>query len=428
MPTPVSVDAPPDEFLQAPETRRYLADTVRVWLGLPAAAAVEPPELPAHLARLFLRLEENERPLRDRWGCWDYAYSENFHAGRLWEPEVDRWLAERRADLSEDAPLESLWPAGRPFALCLTHDVDLIGERLTPRQIVRHARAGFAGLGAEEESALLRLARPPARVARSLRRVARAPSARETIERSVALESERGLTASYFFTVPPLGTRSRWDCAYAPEDRCLFQGQERRVADVMRTLADEGFDVGLHGSYQAGIEPGALAEEREALDRATGLEITTTRQHFLHWDVRWTPSFQEQAGFRADSSLGFNRNVGFRAGTSLPFRHFDPQSGRTFRLLEAPLILQDSALLGDEIGLGLDLELARRVVRQLLDAVADIGGTATFSFHPDKLVRPDWLRLYEWTLDYALAEGAWVTSLRGLEEWWRAREARVLGG
>jgi hypothetical protein len=422
----VSVDAPPDELLEAPETRRYLAETVRIWLGLPAAAAVEPPELPAHLARLFLRLEEHEQSIRDRWGCWDYAYSENFHAGRLWEPEVDRWLAERRAELAAETPLEPLWPAGRRFALCLTHDVDLIGEHLTPRQILRHARAGFAELGAEEDSALVRLARPPARVARSLRRVARTPFA-DTIEANVALESERGLTASYFFTVPPLGTRSRWDCAYAPEDRCLFRGQERRVADVMRTLADEGFDVGLHGSYQAGIEPGALAEERAALDRATGLEITTTRQHFLHWDVRWTPSFQEQAGFRADSSLGFNRNVGFRAGTSLPFRQFDPQSGRTLGLLEAPLILQDAALLGDEIGLGLDFRLARRVVRQLLDAVGEVGGAATVVFHPDKILRFEWFELYIGMLDHALAEGAWVTSLRGLEEWWRAREARLAG-
>ena len=44
--------------LEAPETRRYLDDTVRVWLGLPARAAAEPPPLPDELARRFLRHRE----------------------------------------------------------------------------------------------------------------------------------------------------------------------------------------------------------------------------------------------------------------------------------------------------------------------------------------------------------------------------------
>ena len=75
-------------------------------------------------------------------------------------------------------------------------------------------------------------------------------------------------------------------------------------------------------SALAGLQPGALAAERAALERATGLEIGTTRQHLLHWDVRRTPRLQEAAGLRVDSSLGFNRGVGFRAGTSLPSSRF----------------------------------------------------------------------------------------------------------
>jgi hypothetical protein len=41
-------------------------------------------------------------------------------------------------------------------------------------------------------------------------------------------------------------------------------------------------------------------------------------------------------------------------------------------------------------------------------------------------VQPEWLALYEWTIDRALEQGAWVTSLRGMGDWWREREARVL--
>jgi hypothetical protein len=418
----VPVDAPAADVLDAPETRRYLDETVRVWLGLPHDA--EPPQLPSHLARLLLRLEEHESGRRDRWGCWDFEFSENVQ--RLGQADVDRWLAERRDELSGDVALEPLWPDHRPLAVCMTHDVDLVSNETTPRQIVRHARAGAARIGAETDSRVARLARPAVRVARSLRHVARAPSMRDTLERSVELELQRGIRASYFFTVPARDVHTRWDCVYAPDDPCCFRGTRRTVAEVMRTLADEGFDVGLHGSYPAGEQPGALEAERAYLEAATGLEIATTRQHFLHWDVRWTPRLQQSAGFRADSSLGFNRNVGYRAGSSLPFRQFDVATGQRLDVLEVPLVVQDGALLG-EIGTGVDLEGARAAVRELFEEAAATGGAVTAVFHPDKLDRPDWLGLYEWTLDHALERGAWIASLREVEAWWQRREQAILG-
>lgn len=422
----MSASAPAASLLETEETRRYLEATVRVWLGLPADAGTDPPALPQRLARLLLRIEEHERPERDRWGRWEFDFSENYLAGTQRVAEIDGWVADRRAELETATALEPLWPDDKHFAVCLTHDVDLVSARSTPRQVARHVRAGLTRSDTGRSEVLLRLARPPLRLARSLRAgVSRAPSARPTLERSVSLEAERGAVASYLFTAPPTGGPSRYDCVYAPDDPCVFRSERRRVADVMRLLADEGFDVGLHGSYQAGVRPGALAAERETHRRATGLEVTTTRQHLLHWDVRWTPRLQEDAGLRVDSSLGFSRNVGFRAGTSLPFRHFDVPTGRPLELLEVPLVVQDTALL-DTWGLGLDLESACAVLGGMLDSAHEVGGALTFVFHPDKLVHPDWLSFYEWALDQATARGAWLTSLRDLETWWRAREAKLL--
>jgi peptidoglycan/xylan/chitin deacetylase (PgdA/CDA1 family) len=415
---------PPAAVLETPEVQRYLTETTRVWLGCPRSAEVKLPLLPQPLARRLLRLEEYELPERDRWDLWDFESSEDFQAGRLWEPEIDRWVAEQRGELSRQVELEPLWPDGRPFAVCLTHDVDMLSEQSTPRQVVRYARAGLAPGAPGAGERLLRLARPSVRLARSLRTLARTPSTRETLELSVELEVQRGATASYFFTVPPPNGASRYDCVYSPADRCFFRGARRRVADVMRALAEDGFDVGLHGSYHSGLRGGSLAEERQILQRATGLDITTTRQHFLRWEARTTPQLHEAAGLRADSSLGFNRNVGFRAGTSLPFRVFDAPARRAPDVLELPLIVQDAALLGP-IGLGVDVERACGIVEQLFGAAAAHGGAVTLVFHPDKLLRPEWRALYEWTLAHAFEAGAWLTSLHRIDEWWRRREARL---
>jgi hypothetical protein len=334
--------------------QRHIADTVRVWLGLPRGSRVDVPALPDSLARLLLRLEEHERTTRDRWGLWDHTFSEN--RDQIEVPEVDRWLVAQREELARPAELVPLWPDRRPFAICLTHDVDVVSSKLSPKQVARTMRAALAPDG---RTSPLRVVRPAVRAARALRTgIVRAPSLAATLERSVALEVERGLTASYFFTVPPAGPWTRWDCVYAPDDRCTFRGAEQRIGDVMRTLRAEGFEIGLHGSYESSRTPGVLERERATLETATRAPVEATRQHFLHWDVRWTPRLQEQAGLRADSSLGFNRTVGFRAGTSLPFRQFDVANDRALDVVEVPLAVSDAALLGP-IGLQRGMQATR---------------------------------------------------------------------
>jgi hypothetical protein len=125
--------------------------------------------------------------------------------------------------------------------------------------------------------------------------------------------------------------------------------------------------------------------------------------------------------------MGFNFDVGYRAGTSLPYRLFDVASRRTLDLLEVPLIAQDGAMLGAN-ALGLDRRRAELLLREIFDTAGASGGVVTLLVHPDKLARAEWLSLYEWLLDYGLEQGAWMTSLRDLCDWWRAREARVLAG
>ena len=404
---------------------QHLDETVRLWLGLRTDSADEVPQLPEQLARLVLRREEYEQQHRDQWGCWEFSFSESFRRGALWEPEVDRWLAARRRELSRQVELEPLWPDGRAFALCMSHDVDLLSRVSTARQVLRSVRTSLTDEPKTVRERLVRAARPGVRVARSLYNgISTAPVA-DTLERSVELERERGVTASYFFTVYPGGDASRFDCLYRYEDACRFRGERVRVRDVVRTLRDEGFDVGLHGSYNSALAPGMLARERATLEAALDADVTTTRQHFLHWDVRTTPHEQAQAGLRADSSLGFNRNLGYRAGTSLPFRFYDVEREERLDLLELPLLVHDGALLRPD-ALELDVPLAREAIRQFIDTAAETNGVATLIFHPNNLERDDYLELFRFALDHGLERGAWFASVRDLDEWWRGREARVL--
>lgn len=403
--------------------RRHLEETVRGWLGLPASSSVPVPGLPDHLARLLLRTEEYERSHRDQWGCWEFGFGESFRRGRLLDPEIDRWVAEQRRTLSASVELEPLWPDGHAFAVCLTHDVDLVSGASTPRQVARSMRAGLSGRPPGPAEPVVRLARPLVRGLRSARAgISRAPHA-AMLERCLDIELEHDVRASYLVTVYPADP-CRYDCLYDGADLCTFRGRRTRIADVLRETAAAGFDVGLHGSYESALRPGLLEQERASLARSTGLEPTTTRQHFLHWDIRVTPRLQEEAGLTVDSSLGFNRSVGFRAGTSLPFRHFDLAANTRLDLLQIPFAVHDGALFRSD-SLELDAGLGRETVRGLLDAIADNAGLATLIFHPNNLEHEEYVELLRFSIEYGRERGAWFGSLRDVERWWRDRDARL---
>jgi len=403
---------------------RYLSETVRTWLGLPAHAGIETPRLPDELARRLLREEELEHTHRDARGRWEFGFCESFGAGTLLVPEVDQWVAERRRKLPEGTPVEPLWPEGKRFALCLTHDVDYVSAQYTLAQATRLVRAGLGPTSGASHDRIRRAARIPWRAFQAaVAGISLAPSAAD-LERCIKIEADAGVRSSYLFTVFPRRGATPQDCAYRPSDPCSFRGSRRRLADVLRLLAGEGFDVGLHGSYRSAVASGMLAAQRAELERAISRPVTTTRQHYLHWDVRVTPRLQERAGLHTDSTLGFNRSLGFRCGTSLPFHHFDVETSQPLRLIQVPLVIHDVALFRPDT-LELDAGLAERLVCEVIDAVAAVGCVATLSFHPNYIGQPAFQSVYRTAIEHGLGRGGWATSLREIDEWWRERETRL---
>jgi hypothetical protein len=400
--------------------RAHADSFVRTVLGVPVASEVAVPQLPDGLVRLLFRIEELESDERDQWGCWEFGRAENFRRGTLWEPEVDKWLADARraVDASVQTPP---WPKGARYVVCLSHDVDMVARTWTPTQIARSLRLAATGSGPRRIGAADRAAVALRALGRAVKyRTSFAPSSAETLQRCVELEASRGVTASYFFTVYPPEPPSVYDCVYAFSDRLSFRGARRTVRDVARMLAAEGFDVGLHGSYWSATRAEALTAERHALEEALDREVRTTRQHWLHWDARTTPLAQERAGLTADSTLGYNRNVGFRAGTSFPFFLGSGDPFWAVDVLEVPLVVQEAALFALN-ALELDERLAREVVTTLLERVAGVNGVFSFLVHPHSLLDERVASLYAWVLDRALDDGAWVASVADIEVWWRKR-------
>jgi hypothetical protein len=97
--------------------------------------------------------------------------------------------------------------------------------------------------------------------------ISRAPATLDTLQQSIELEQGYDATSSYLFTVYPSGP-TPYDCVYRADDRCVFRGAHMTVAEVMRLISAESFDVGLHGSYFSALEPEILEEEKASLSVA----------------------------------------------------------------------------------------------------------------------------------------------------------------
>lgn len=401
----------------------YVQDAFRIAVGLSKELHHLLPPVPIYLQRLFTRAEECERMERDQWDNWEHGYSENYKRGKLWTAECDEWMQQQREQLlCQGVPLLPLWPKGYQFAVCLTHDVDYIGETMTMAQRGRELLRSIKAIDLPPQHRMLSSLKGIAKML--LKPSSRTPKTTNTLEISFLVEKELGVTASYFFTVPPKLHVSRYDCLYSMNDRCCFLNKQRQVKDVMSHLVQEGFDVGLHGSYFSAVKEGLLADQKEQLEKAIQAPIYTTRQHWLHLHLPLTLNLQERAHFLADTTLGFNRNIGFRAGTGLPFFAYDRKAQRQLSLIEAPMIIQDGALIGENALEYGPLE-AFEVAKEFMIQTRKTKGCITFLFHPDIFLKDGLASLYRSIIEYSLSQNAWVTDLNRLQQWWRERAEKL---
>jgi len=101
---------------------------------------------------------------------------------------------------------------------------------------------------------------------------------------------------------------------------------------------------GLHSSYEAGISPYRIPDEKKQLERATKRKTTYNRHHYL--DSREPEDMQVliEAGITDDFSMGYADMAGFRLGTSRAVRWINPSTLQLTNLTLHPLTIMDSSL------------------------------------------------------------------------------------
>ena len=344
----------------------------------------------------------------------DFAFNALNPDGLLYRPVVDE-------SYLQNGGQKPTWPDGKPFAVCLTHDVDAVSS-YSLRQSLRAIQTQLlhGGSTIEKVKAFLR-------AGINLGRAGFHNDPLHFFERWLQVEKEVGSHSTFFFW-PGWRNVTRHhhtDCTYEFFDSVVFDNQRCTVAEMIREIDRQGWEIGLHPSWYSFDDVDELKRQKESLEQALGHDVISIRQHHLHYDIRVTPAVQAQAGFIYDSSLGFNDNIGFRFGTCYPWHLYDLQAEKELQLKEIPLIVQDGAMLDQRKGMRLDEDTAFQYVHLITEALEKVGGVLTLLWHPDKIINPDWWSLYQRTLKYLQQKDPWFASVREIGEWWKRAGSSV---
>lgn len=316
-------------------------------------------------------------------------------------------LEELLLDLGTADPVPR-WPQNKKAAACIGHDVDYpeVIRWLEPLRVV--FRQGLSGL-------------PAALSVLSGRRT------HWHFNSWVEAEKRFGVTSAFYFVARQ---GSLIDFAKGRPDP-FYNIRSERFRELFGYLADEGFEIGLHASYDAHTSQHKFLEEKELLEQVSGQPVVGNRHHYWHMnpdDPETTLLVHEQVGLKYDTSLTHERYVGWRRGTCWPFFPFGKNERRAIDTLQLPTAWMDDQFFGhkrDNPGEPKD------VLKQLVDRTRKQGGCLVLDVHDyvfDSTLFPGWSDLYFWLLQLLVSRGDfWIDTPAQIARHWTQRYRSISG-
>jgi peptidoglycan/xylan/chitin deacetylase (PgdA/CDA1 family) len=325
---------------------------------------------------LFTRKEEYSSSIRDQYERFSYYSSSNRN---ILEPRVSKYLIEHG--------YHAEYPEGKPFAICLTHDIDVLYKNKRRKTLDALDHLFYARFSA------------------SINSVAQMHSIKVpwwNFSDIMSLEDRYNAKSSFYFMVEDPGDP---EFNYAIED----------CGAVIGEISEKGWEVGLHGGHTAYNDPIEMRRKKQRLEKVLNKRVVGYRNHYLRFNVPETWECLHEAGFHYDTTFGYNDCIGFRNGMCHPFKPFNLKTGKTIEILEIPLIIMDGSLFDY---MRLDCNRAWDITRRLIDTVADYHGVMTLLWHNTFLVGEK-RKFYEKILNYCYEKNAWMTSGEHIASWWK---------
>jgi hypothetical protein len=312
---------------------------------------------------MLTRYEEMvRRDVRDEHGRFPGKESLAYRAGFIARPIVDEYAELLRKWLRAVGVVVP--PPNRQFSILPTHDVDSLRRYRKWHQPYRTVAAAL--LGRYPKSVL-------GQALGCSWGLRRDPWEWDVFEEMTELDQTTRERPVYFFLAGGPGGHND---AYS-----IRSGVARRVIEKVRQA---GAAIGLHASYEAGIHPELIAEERVRLEEVCGFPIRRNRHHFLAWREVEDGRELAKAGIAWDATLGYADVAGFRLGVCHPIPLFDPVTIQPMGIEEHPLIVMDRTLSHSSY-MNLSEEHALSYCKKLMDETRKHNGEFVILWHSNAL-------------------------------------------
>lgn len=333
----------------------------------------------------FLLLEGWHERLWEAKNCIIHSYSFKLKGWdkRAWKHAwvnrialfLRRWLS-IRLDQKEDF-LGSLQKAN----IIISHDVDAISKTLP----IRLKQSAFNFYNFSRNLLAGRLSKSTKYLAKGFRFL----FSNEdwwVFENLMQTEKKLGIKAVYNFCADPRKKDiKRWlmDPSY--------DFSSPRLKNLLHKLVENGHEIGIHPTYDCWKDEHLLNQQKTCLERYSGINIKTCRQHWLRFSWKDTWKAQSSSGVKSDSTLMFNDRAGFRNSSSLVWQPWCAQNMQRHKLHCTTSVLMDSHLFDYRC---LDVQESGKFIRQWLKEIHTNQGSAQILWHPQTL-----------TKDYGWSEG-----------------------
>lgn len=329
-----------------------------------------------YLWDLFTKREEYNPILLDQHQRFPYFMSKY---RTIFIPEVSKFLIQNRPKIE--------YPNNKTFAVCLTHDIDVIYP--STRGIL------FETIQSLRKFQLKKM------IKKILSKSIKKFNHLFNFTKIMNLEAKNGAKSTFFFL------------ALNETDK-TFNYKIENLENEIGTIHEMGWEIGLHGGYNAYIDLNRIKRQKERLEKVFNQKIIGYRNHYIKFKVPITWELLKESGFKYDTTFGYADCVGFRNGLCHPFNPYNLNTNKYIDIWEIPLTIMDSTL---ENYMGLNIKNAWKITKMLIDIVKKYGGVITILWHNTSMFGEK-LQLYKKILQYCREENAWMTSGEEIYQWY----------
>ncbi len=247
---------------------------------------------------LMTRYEEYLPHKKDMYGRYAHENSLAFKEGFLNIPLINLWVKDFVLAIQNRFPsFTPRWLSGHhsPFTFIPTYDVD-IAYSYKHKGVARNIGGFLKSPSLERISVLSGIKNDPF----------------DTYDWLNELHEKLGLKPIYFFLVAT--QNSLYDKNILPAKKAMWR--------LIKSHAEK-YTIGLHPSWQSGDEKRLLKKEKEQLELMSEKVITSSRQHYIQFNLPKGYRNLLEAGFTDDYSMGYGSINGFRASVASSFNWFD---------------------------------------------------------------------------------------------------------